>query len=66
MSLNVELLEQSFEKVKPRADEFAASFYDNLFQAHPEMKPLFAKTDMKNQEKKLLSSLVLVVERKSP
>ncbi|MEH2111048.1 pentapeptide repeat-containing protein [Nostoc sp.] len=26
------------------------------------MKPLFAKTDMKNQEKKLLSSLVLVVE----
>ncbi|MEH2096593.1 pentapeptide repeat-containing protein [Nostoc sp.] len=62
MSLNVEVLEQSFEKVKPRADEFAASFYDNLFQAHPEMKPLFTKTDMKNQEKKLLSSLVLVVE----
>ena len=62
MSLNVELLEQSFEKVKPRADEFAASFYDNLFQAHPEVKPLFTKTDMKNQEKKLLSSLVLVVE----
>ncbi|MEH2197438.1 pentapeptide repeat-containing protein [Nostoc sp.] len=62
MSLNVEILEQSFEKVKPRADEFAASFYDNLFQAHPEMKPLFTKTDMKNQEKKLLSSLVLVVE----
>ncbi|MEH2216873.1 MAG: pentapeptide repeat-containing protein [Nostoc sp.] len=62
MSLNVELLEQSFEKVKPRADEFAASFYNNLFQAHPEMKPLFTKTDMKKQEKKLLSSLVLVVE----
>jgi hemoglobin-like flavoprotein/uncharacterized protein YjbI with pentapeptide repeats len=62
MSLNIELLEQSFEKVKPRANEFAASFYENLFKAHPEVKPLFAHTDMKNQEKKLLNSLVLVVE----
>jgi hemoglobin-like flavoprotein/uncharacterized protein YjbI with pentapeptide repeats len=62
MSLNIELLEQSFEKVKPRANEFAASFYENLFKSHPEVKPLFAKTDMKNQEKKLLNSLVLVVE----
>jgi hemoglobin-like flavoprotein/uncharacterized protein YjbI with pentapeptide repeats len=62
MSLNVELLEQSFDKVKPRANEFAASFYENLFKAHPEVKPLFAKTDMGNQEKKLLNSLVLVVE----
>ncbi|KAF3883818.1 MULTISPECIES: globin domain-containing protein [Nostocales] len=62
MSLNVEILEQSFEKVKPHADEFVASFYNNLFQAHPEVKPLFANTDMANQQKKLLSSLVLVVE----
>jgi len=54
MSLNVELLEQSFDKVKPRANEFAASFYENLFKAHPEVKPLFANTDMGNQEKKLL------------
>ncbi|MFM9266432.1 globin family protein [Tychonema sp. BBK16] len=62
MSLNVELLEQSFEKVKPRADEFAASFYDNLFAAHPEVKPLFAETNMAKQRKLLLASLVLVVE----
>ncbi|MBD2692013.1 pentapeptide repeat-containing protein [Anabaena catenula] len=62
MTLNIEILEQSFEKVKPRANEFAASFYDNLFQAHPEVKPLFANTDMVNQQKKLLNSLVLVVE----
>ncbi|MBE9200758.1 MULTISPECIES: pentapeptide repeat-containing protein [unclassified Nodularia (in: cyanobacteria)] len=62
MSLNVELLEQSFDKIKPRANEFAASFYENLFQAHPEVKPLFTHTDMGNQEKKLLNSLVLVVE----
>ena len=62
MSLNVEILEQSFDKVKPRAHEFAASFYENLFQLYPEVQPLFANTDMGNQEKKLLNSLVLVVE----
>src|ERR671932_573378 len=62
MSLNVEILEQSFEQIKPRAEEFAASFYENLFTLYPEVKPLFAKTDMTNQKKKLLNSLVLVVE----
>ena len=45
-SNNVELLEKTFESIKPRADEFAASFYENLFAAHPELKPLFARTDM--------------------
>ena len=62
MSLNVEILEQSFEKVKPHANEFTASFYDNLFVVSPEVMPLFAKTDMVTQQKKLLNSLVLVVE----
>ncbi|MCC3528435.1 MAG: pentapeptide repeat-containing protein [Microcoleus sp. PH2017_22_RUC_O_B] len=62
MSLNVELLEQSFEKIKPHADEFAASFYEKLFTTHPELKPLFATTDMANQQKKLINALVLVVE----
>ena len=62
MSLNVELLEQSFEKVKPHADEFAASFYEKLFTTHPELKPLFVTTDMAKQQKKLINALVLVVE----
>lgn len=62
MSLNVAILEQSFESVKFRADEFTAGFYENLFLAHPELKPLFSHTDMVTQKKKLMSSLVLVVE----
>ncbi len=61
MGLNVDLLESSFEQIKPRATEFVASFYDNLFAAHPEAKPLFAHTDMTSQQKKLLDSLVLVI-----
>ncbi|NEP06175.1 MULTISPECIES: globin family protein [Okeania] len=55
-------METSFEKIKPRSAEFAASFYENLFAAYPEAKPLFANTDMENQQKKLLNSIVLVVE----
>jgi len=62
VSLNVELLEKSFGQVKPQADEFAASFYDNLFTDYPAAKPLFESTDLKEQQKKLLASLVLVVE----
>ena len=62
MSLQVELLEQSFESVKPHANEFVDSFYQNLFTAHPEAKPLFEHTDMAKQKKMLLNSLVMVVE----
>ena len=62
MSLQVELLESSFEKVKPNADEFVSSFYDNLFTMYPEAKPLFTHSNMAEQKKKLLASLVLVVE----
>ena len=62
MSLQVELLETSFEKVKPHANEFITSFYSNLFADYPAAKPLFETTDMSAQGQKLLSSLVLVVE----
>ncbi|MGB3612740.1 MAG: globin family protein [Elainellaceae cyanobacterium] len=61
-ALDVELLEQSFEKAKPQANEFASSFYENLFTDYPAAKPLFAQTDVKEQSKKLLASLVFVVE----
>ncbi len=62
MSLEIELVEQSFERIKPQAEAFVASFYQNLFVAYPETEKLFAKTDMNKQEKKLLNSLVLLVE----
>ncbi|MGB3694745.1 MAG: pentapeptide repeat-containing protein [Spirulinaceae cyanobacterium] len=62
MSSNIELVEQSFEKIKPQAEAFVTSFYQNLFNAYPETEKLFAKTDMSKQGKKLLNSLVLLVE----
>ena len=61
MSLDVEVLEQSFDRVKPQAPAFAASFYENLFSTYPESQPLFANTEMAAQQKKLMDSLVLVI-----
>jgi hemoglobin-like flavoprotein len=62
MALDVELLEQSFEQIKPNAHAFVAEFYRTLFEDYPAAKPLFAHTNMATQEKMLLSSLVFTIE----
>ena len=61
MSLNVELLEQSFELVKPKADSLVDTFYNNLFTDYPAAKPLFTHTDMDKQKQQLKGALVMVV-----
>jgi hemoglobin-like flavoprotein len=58
----IELIEISFEKIKSCGEEFAGSFYKNLFTIYPETKRLFTKTDIDKQGKKLLNSLILLVE----
>ena len=60
--LNIQLLEASFTKIKPHVAAFSATFYSNLFAFHPELKPLFAKADLAAQEKKLITSLAIIVE----
>ena len=62
MSLQIEVLERSFAQLEPRLDEFGASFYQTLFSRYPEAEPLFASTDMSQQQHKLTASLVLVVD----
>jgi hemoglobin-like flavoprotein len=62
MALNVELLQESFARVKPSAAEFANSFYDNLFQDYPDTQSLFSQTNMAEQRMHLVKALALVVE----
>ena len=62
MTLDIQILETSFNKVKNKAVEFSASFYERLFFHHPELKPLFAKVDLAAQEKKLIASLAIIIE----
>lgn len=61
LNLDIDLLEATFELVKPRGDELVAYFYETLLEKHPAVQPLFADVDMSKQQGKLLSALALVV-----
>ncbi|MEM0897727.1 MAG: globin family protein [Verrucomicrobiota bacterium] len=57
-----ELVQSSWEKVVPIADTAAELFYAKLFELDPEVKPLFANSDMKEQGKKLTQMITVAVK----
>lgn len=56
----VTLVQDSFAKVVPIADQAAVIFYDRLFEIAPQVRPLF-KGDMAEQRRKLMAMLGTVV-----
>ena len=62
MTLQIELLETSFQAIAPRGNAFVTAFYERLFTHSPQTRAFFASTDMKEQRKKLLGALVLVIQ----
>ncbi len=56
----VTLVQQSFAKVAPISETAAVLFYDRLFEIAPSVVPMFP-TDMKEQRKKLMATLAVVV-----
>jgi hemoglobin-like flavoprotein len=62
MTLQIELLETSFQAIAPRGEEFVTAFYERLFTNYPQTRAFFASTDMKEQRKKLLGALALVIQ----
>lgn len=52
----IKLVQDSFKKVVPIADQAAEIFYGKLFELDPSLKPLF-KGDMKEQGKKLMTMI---------
>ena len=56
----VRLVQQSFAKVAPIADQAAIIFYDRLFEVAPAVKALFP-ADLAEQRKKLMATLAVVV-----
>ena len=56
----VQLVQQSFSKVAPIADQAAVLFYDRLFEVAPSVKSMFP-ADMTEQRKKLMATLAVVV-----
>ena len=55
------LVQESFAKVEPIADEAAELFYGKLFEYDPSLKKLF-KGDIKEQGKKLMATLKIAVK----
>lgn len=62
MSLQIELLEDSFRAMKPDFEEFVSDFYTTLFTDYPAIAPLFAHTNMPKQRMMLFAALTLVIE----
>jgi methyl-accepting chemotaxis protein len=62
MALQTKLLRDSFQAVAPHADRLATVFYRILFERYPSVKPLFADTNMREQRKKLIQAIALVVK----
>src|SRR5436190_347261 len=57
---DIELVQSTFEKVRPISEAAARMFYGRLFEIAPEVKPLF-KGDMAEQGRKLIATLAVVV-----
>ena len=62
MTLPIDVLETSFQEIAPQGEAFVAAFYERLFAQFPQTRAFFAATDMKEQKKKLLGALVLVIQ----
>lgn len=56
----IELVQTSWEKCVPIADQAAALFYGKLFELDPALKPLFT-SDIKEQGKKLMTMITVAV-----
>jgi hemoglobin-like flavoprotein len=56
----IQLVQQSFSKVAPIADQAAVLFYDRLFEVAPQVKSMFP-ADLTEQRKKLMGTLAVVV-----
>lgn len=57
----IKAVQDSFAKVAPISEQAAALFYDRLFAISPAAKPLF-NGDMKEQGRKLMATLTVVVK----
>jgi hemoglobin-like flavoprotein len=62
MSLNVELLRQSFETVVERSPSFTHRFYEILFDRYPVTLRMFPLTRRLQQETMLTQALVAVMD----
>ena len=56
----IQLVQQTFEQVKPISDVAATLFYERLFELDGSLRPLFP-TDLSTQKHKLMATLAFAV-----
>ena len=59
---DLRIIRATWAKVLPIAEQAADLFYGRLFEIAPDVKPMFAETDMAAQKGKLLTALNLAVQ----
>ena len=57
----IRLVQTTWEMVVPIADQAAVLFYDRLFDLDPELRPLFGRSEMSEQRKKLMQMITVAV-----
>lgn len=57
----LQIVQESWEKVVPIADAAAAMFYNRLFEVEPTLRPMFAATTMEEQGRKLMQMMTVAV-----
>lgn len=57
----IRLVQESFRKVAPVADNVGATFYARLFETHPTLRPLFAE-DVRPQAEKFMEMLSMIID----
>lgn len=62
MSLNIDLLQSSFELVVERSPNFTERFYEILFERYPQVRPLFGRNAEKAQQEMLGRALSAVLD----
>lgn len=62
MALNIELLQQSFDKARPIGAEVVDAFYTFLLTDNPDLVDVFRHADMSRQKDALLKSLIFIVD----
>lgn len=59
---NEQLIRESWKLLEPQAAQFAGLFYDRLFEMDPQVRALFATTDMDRQRVKFVDMLRVLVK----
>jgi methyl-accepting chemotaxis protein len=62
MNLNTLLIRESFQKIETSANEAIDYFFGILFEAHPELRELFVRSDLDALKRPMISSLGRIID----